>query len=121
LEFEEDNRIDGGTASSGIAGPDESADEGEVEGTFEVAIEVVSGDEIRKGEGGKCGEDARFAAHHGRQLLGENGWSRCYVAADRISTPCITVIFVTEMAPHLTRSATLWYASCAPTLSEAVE
>jgi len=45
LELEEDHRIDAGAATITVACLDPVADKAEVEGSFEMAVEVIGGDE----------------------------------------------------------------------------
>jgi len=60
VEFEEDDRVNGGTPARGIALGDEVAHESEVEDVFEVAREMVVRERSLKGEQDRTGKIAGF-------------------------------------------------------------
>jgi hypothetical protein len=51
LQTEEDNRVDGGSTASGVTIPDEVTHERQIQHAVEVAIEVVSRDEVLQRHG----------------------------------------------------------------------
>ena len=58
LQLEEDDRVDGGPAPLGIQLPRPVADEAQVELGFQVAVEVVRGDEVLQRDGDRLVEAA---------------------------------------------------------------
>ena len=68
LELEENDRVNRRTPRAGIAIPDESTDEGEVERVFQVAVELVLGEERIQANTNLGRKGPFFAPHHGGPL-----------------------------------------------------
>ena len=67
LQLEEDDRVDGGTSTIGVQLRDPLPDEAQVERGFQVAVEVVAGNEGLQRDGDRLIQAAGFCgAEHGR-------------------------------------------------------